>query len=71
MVAGLWESWNDPAGELVRTFTIITTTANATLAPIHDWMPVVLERDDWAAWLDDGPVDLLRPADDDGCGAGR
>ena len=64
-LAGLWESWKDPAGELVRTFTIITTTANATLTSIHDRMPVVLERDDWAAWLDEGPIDRLRPAADD------
>lgn len=63
-LAGLWESWKDPSGELFRTFAIITTEANATLAPIHDRMPVVLEPDDWKAWLDDGPTDLLRPADD-------
>lgn len=65
MLAGLWESWTDPAGELVRTFTIITTTANATLASIHDRMPVVLGETDWTIWLDDGPVELLRPAADD------
>lgn len=64
MLAGLWESWQDPAGELVRTFAIITTQANATLAPIHDRMPVVLERDDWPAWLDEGGEGLLRPAGD-------
>lgn len=63
-LAGLWEGWKDPAGEVVRSFTIITTTANDTLAPIHDRMPVVLERDDWTSWLDDGPVSLLRPAMD-------
>ena len=65
ILAGLWESWTDPAGELVRTFAIITTTANATLASIHDRMPVVLGEADWADWLDDGPVALLRPAADD------
>ena len=45
-MAGLWESWKDPANELVRTFTIITTTANTTLVPVHDRMPVVLEAED-------------------------
>lgn len=64
-LAGLWESWTDPAGELLRTFTIITTTANAVLHTIHDRMPVVLERSAWAAWLDHGPAGLLRPAVDD------
>jgi len=37
--AGLWSPWRDPAepeGEWIRTFTIVTTTANATIAPIHD-----------------------------------
>lgn len=63
-LAGLWEGWRDPAGEVVRSFTIITTGANDTLAPIHDRMPVVLEQDDWASWLDTGPVSLLRPAMD-------
>lgn len=65
MLAGLWENWKDEGGEYVRTFTIITTTANATLATIHDRMPVILERNDWNAWLDGGSADLLRPAADD------
>lgn len=64
-MAGLWESWKDPAGELVRTFTIITTTANATLAPVHDRMPVVLEAEGWGTWLTEGVLALLRPAADD------
>ena len=70
-MAGLWESWRDPAGEIVRTFCIITTAANATVAPIHDRMPVLLRTEDFARWLDptvDGAtlVDLLVacPADD-------
>ena len=64
-LAGLWESRKAPDGEITRTFAIITTAANAVLAPIHDRMPVVLERTDWAAWLGDGPGDLMRPARDD------
>jgi putative SOS response-associated peptidase YedK len=63
--AGLWESWRDPDGELVRSFAIITTTANATLRPVHDRMPVVLEQADWEEWLVDGPAHLLRPAGDE------
>ncbi len=65
MLAGLWESWTDPAGELVRSFAIVTTAANAVLAPVHDRMPVVLERDASEAWLDHGSPALLRPAGDD------
>jgi putative SOS response-associated peptidase YedK len=51
--AGLWAGWRDPATDQVRrTFTIVTTTPNETMAPIHDRMPVILADDAWAAWLD-------------------
>jgi putative SOS response-associated peptidase YedK len=33
-------------------FTIVTTDANAKLAPIHHRMPVILAAEDHAAWLD-------------------
>jgi len=49
--AGLWEAWHDPAGETVRTFTILTTDANELLMPIHDRMPVILAPADYDAWL--------------------
>ena len=45
--AGLWAR----AGEL-HSFTIITGPPNELVAPIHDRMPVVLDRSLWAAWLD-------------------
>lgn len=54
-LAGIWEFWRpkgDPDGEPVRSCAIVTTEANALMAPIHDRMPVVLEPRDWAAWLD-------------------
>jgi GNAT superfamily N-acetyltransferase len=38
--AGLWEGWNAPDGETVRTFAIITTAAKAEMAALHDRMPV-------------------------------
>lgn len=71
--AGLWETWRDPrsaGGEepWLRSCTIITTSANPEVAPIHDRMPVVLERDVLDAWLDpslgrpDELEALLRPA---------
>jgi hypothetical protein len=51
-------------GELLDTFTILTTDANATVAPTHDPMPVVVEPTTYATGLDatksaDGC--LLRP----------
>ncbi len=50
--AGLWESWRTPEGEALESCTIITTTANATLARIHQRMPVCLPEASYADWLD-------------------
>jgi putative SOS response-associated peptidase YedK len=69
--AGLRERWGPrEGGSAMHTFTILTTTPNATVAPLHDRMPVVVEPRDWAAWLDrETPVEevrtLLRPAPDE------
>lgn len=67
-VAGLWERWPGPKGgeklELpLHSLTLITTTANETMAPIHDRMPVILPVSAWEAWLD--------PANDDVEALGR
>jgi putative SOS response-associated peptidase YedK len=57
--AGLWEAWREPAsGEVVRTFTIVTTAANEALRPLHERMPVMLSRDAWPVWLGETPGDL-------------
>lgn len=67
VLAGLWESWRDPAGEILRTITLVTTEANGVMAPIHDRMPVILAPEDWAAWLGERPGDaraMLRPCAD-------
>lgn len=63
-LAGLWEWWQDPAsGEGVQTYTIVTTDANAALAPIHDRMPVIVAADRYETWLDPNraPDALLAP----------
>ena len=52
--------------------TIVTTSANELMAPIHDRMPVVLPPDAWERWLDPDLEDiaelqgLLVPAPDAG-----
>lgn len=54
-LAGIWEVWRDredAESAPLRTCAIVTTGANELMAPIHDRMPVVLERADWASWLD-------------------
>jgi len=50
--AGLWESWRDPEGVLVKSCTIITCAANQMAAPIHDRMPVILPREKYWPWLE-------------------
>lgn len=50
-LAGLWEHWHAPDGEALSTFTILTTDANALLAPLHERMPVVLPPESWSLWL--------------------
>jgi putative SOS response-associated peptidase YedK len=55
-IAGFYCHWVDPqTGNLVNTFTILTTQANATMAYIHNHkqrMPIVLKKQDESAWLD-------------------
>jgi putative SOS response-associated peptidase YedK len=70
--AGLWAVWRDREGgeqsPWIRSCTIITTDANEEVAPIHDRMPVLLEKENLDAWLEidgPGPEELesyLRPA---------
>ncbi|MCZ6788963.1 MAG: SOS response-associated peptidase [Chloroflexi bacterium] len=55
--AGLWETWKNPEGELVRSCAIITTVPNALMEPIHNRMPVMLARDTEELWLDTGNKD--------------
>ncbi len=60
--AGLWERWRGKDGRRLDSCTILTTAPNELLAPIHDRMPVLLDRSAWATWLDRdvGDVERLR-----------
>ncbi|MCY4231655.1 MAG: SOS response-associated peptidase [Alphaproteobacteria bacterium] len=75
--AGLWERWQVPEvvalrgslaecgpGEIVETFTLLTTEANATLRSLHHRMPVILTLEAFGPWLA-GAAIRLRPAPDD------
>ncbi|MGD0610112.1 MAG: SOS response-associated peptidase [Anaerolineales bacterium] len=54
--AGLWEHWSAPDGSEVKSATIITTTPNELMAKLHNRMPVILESDAYAQWLDPSPL---------------
>lgn len=61
-LAGITSLWNG-----VRSVSLITTAPNELMEPIHDRMPVIIEREDYAAWLDtsnqDAPavLNFVRP----------
>lgn len=65
--AGLCEKWKpEPDAAPILTCTLITTTPNDLMQPIHNRMPVIVDTADYARWLDrdaDGAVvsDLMKP----------
>ncbi|MEW6601761.1 MAG: SOS response-associated peptidase, partial [Nitrospirota bacterium] len=67
--AGLMSLWTSPEGKRVCTCSIITTSANKLLGPVHDRMPVIIARKDEDIWIDPSTKDkdkllsLLRPYD--------
>src|SRR5580704_2008490 len=68
--AGLYETWTGPNGEELDTAAIITTTANRTLAAVHERMPVFVKPEAFELWLDCANVEadvaaaLIAPADE-------
>jgi putative SOS response-associated peptidase YedK len=67
--AGIWDRWKDASDKTIETCSILTTTANAVTAAVHDRMPVILDPDGYDLWLDPGMRDvraaseLLKPYD--------
>jgi putative SOS response-associated peptidase YedK len=67
-MAGLYEVWRDPTrsdddpGRFSWTCTVLTTAAEDDLGRIHDRMPLLVEREQYDAWLDPtvSDPDLLR-----------
>lgn len=57
--AGIWEHWKGPDGAEIDSFAIITTEANAIMAPVHDRMPVILSAEGINAWLDPDYTDAV------------
>lgn len=64
--AGLWDAWVSPKGETINSCTIITTSANTLIEPIHNRMPVILSEKAEEIWLNEDTdlstlKDLLNP----------
>jgi putative SOS response-associated peptidase YedK len=65
--AGLWDEWHSPDGGTLKTCTIITTEPNELMSTLHNRMPVILHKKDYADWIDPAPrtpeslLPLIRP----------
>ena len=51
-MAGLWDRWMTPDGEIIESFAIITKPSEEGLREIHDRMPAILSKEHLSAWLD-------------------
>lgn len=52
-MAGLYSIWDDKKGNILNTFTILTSSPNKKIEPIHDRMPVIVKKDLEEIWLKD------------------
>ena len=54
--AGIWESWGKEEDK-IESVSIITTEPNSLVAPIHNRMPVILGKSQFAKWLGEEPAE--------------
>lgn len=65
--AGLYDIWRDSNGDEIQSCTIITTTPNQIVSPVHNRMPVILSDSNAAEWLNpnvdntEKVLSMLRP----------
>jgi putative SOS response-associated peptidase YedK len=53
-MAGLYEEWTEQeSGEIVMSFSIVTTAPNKSMREIHDRMPVILDKTEEKEWLNE------------------
>jgi len=68
-LAGLWDQWKSPEGQIIESCTVLTTTPNSVVADMHDRMPVIVAPDKYDLWLNpdvndfDAIRDILKPFD--------
>lgn len=58
--AGLWERWRSADGVELQTCSLITTTPNDLVSPLHDRMPVIMRGEAIDSWLDLAITDPAR-----------
>jgi putative SOS response-associated peptidase YedK len=58
-MAGIWDKWTNPQGEIIHSFSILTTGPNELMAKIHDRMPVILDRENETKWIENTSVNEL------------
>lgn len=60
-LAGVYEQWQSPDGkEKVDSYSILTTAACEPINEIHDRMPVILNAEEEAIWLDPSNHDIVK-----------
>jgi putative SOS response-associated peptidase YedK len=57
-LAGLYDTWQSPQGQPITSCTIVTTSANDFMQPIHGRMPLILPQPQEAAWLNPATPDI-------------
>jgi len=51
-LAGVWDRWKTPEGEMVETCAVVTTAARGAIKELHDRMPLVVAKSAWSIWLE-------------------
>ncbi len=61
-LAGLWEQYESPDGEIILSCAVLTREADATVGAVHHRMPVIVAPEDYKAWVDRHATDPGAPA---------
>lgn len=57
-LAGLWDEWTSPDGEIIESCTILTTEPNTLVSDLHNRMPVIVPPEKYEVWLDPDVTDF-------------
>ena len=68
-LAGLWDQWTRPDGEIIESCTVLTTSPNSLVEDLHNRMPAIVAPEKYDLWLDPDVTDfeaireILKPYD--------